>query len=87
MTLRGVIVAKNVHGSNDLYAWSIGRYQNDGLLEMWILVVWVMLPHNNVDLAAGVSSSRYIPFVTINNNFVTFLPNGRLDIGCIRGGN
>lgn len=86
MALGGVIITKNVHGSNNLYAWSIGWYQNDGLLGMWVFVVRVMLPHNNVNFAAGVSSSRDIPFVTINNNFVAFLPNRRPNIGRIRRG-
>lgn len=86
MALGSVVITKNVHGSNNLYAWSIGRDQNDGLLEMWIFVVRVMLPHDNVQLAAGVPSSRDIPFVTINNDFIAFLPNRRLNIGRVRRG-
>jgi hypothetical protein len=76
-----------MHGSNDLYPWRIGWYQNDGLLEVWVRVVRVVLPHNNVKFAAGITGSRDVPFMTINNNFIAFLPNGRLNIGCIRGGN
>jgi len=83
VAFRSVIIAKHLHRSNDLYAWSVGWYQNDGLLEMLVFIVRVVFPHNNVEFAAGIPSTRDIPFVTIDNNFVAVLPNRCLNIGCV----
>lgn len=57
MTMGGIIEAHDRKHSVDGNAWSVGRYENDGLLFVDVLVVGVGLAHDDVDFAAAVSST------------------------------
>jgi hypothetical protein len=48
-----------VHG----HAWGVGWDEDDGLLLVLVLVGWVGLGHDNVELAAWVTGTRGPPFL------------------------
>ena len=61
MAFRGIIVTEHSHGTNDLDPGGISGDNDNALLVVGILVVGVALPHNKVQLCAGVASSADPP--------------------------
>jgi hypothetical protein len=47
----------------DCDTWGIGWYENYRLLEVWVLVVGVVLSHDEVHTASWVTGARAPPFL------------------------
>ena len=59
--LRCVVIAKDLHGPDDLDSRSIRRYDDDTLLVVAIFVVGVALAEDKMDSTAGVASAADPP--------------------------
>ena len=57
VTVRSVVKADDRKHSVDGDTWSVGRYEDDRLLSVDVLVGWVGFGHDNVDLAATVTGT------------------------------
>lgn len=61
MALGGIVVSEHLHWADDLDTRRVGRNKDDTLLFVGIGVGSVTLSHEDVDLAAGITSSTDPP--------------------------
>lgn len=57
MSVRSIIITVDRQHPIDGDTWGISWNQDNRLLLVWILVSWITLTHNNVDLASWITSS------------------------------
>ena len=63
VTVRCIIVSEDGQHAFNSDAGSGGWNEDDGLLEVWVLILGVGLAHDDVDLAAWVAGAAGPPFL------------------------
>jgi hypothetical protein len=63
VAVRRVVVAKDAEHAVHRDAGRVRGHQHDRLLAVCIIVVWVALAHDDVELAAGVAGTAAPPFL------------------------
>lgn len=57
VSVRSIIVTVDRQHPVDGDAWSVGWDQYNGLLLVWVLVSWITLAHDDINLASWITSS------------------------------
>ena len=83
MSLRSIVIAKYLHGTNDLDPRGVGRYNNNTLLTVTIRVVGIALAEDEMQGTSWVTSSTDPPFVAVDDNLIPLLADGRSDVRSI----
>ena len=84
MSLRGIVIAKYLHGTDNLDPRGVSRYNNNPLLTVAVRVVGIALAEDEMQGTSWVTSTADPPFVTIDDNFIALLTNGGADVGGVR---
>lgn len=84
VAMRGIIVAVDLEHSVDGDTRSVGRHKHDRLLLVDILVIGIRLAHDNINLAARVTSAARPPLLAVEDVLVALAADIELDVGSIR---
>lgn len=87
VTVRCVVKAIDIEGAKNSDTRGVGRNQDHGLLLVRAWVFGIGLAHDEVDLAAWVTSTRRPPFCAVEDVVIAVTDHTEVDVGGIgRGG-
>lgn len=87
VTVWGVIVTVDRHHAVNGETWRVVWDKDNRLLLVDVLVSWIGLGHNDVDVATWVTGSRGPPFAAVQDPVVAIALHVHLNVGCIGGSN